>query len=136
MKSNFKAPWKVVHDPENLSGKVNPSRPMIMTGADYSGAPTPVLTIHAHSNNKWGAFEGEEELHQLVVNAVNSYLGVTAEGFNRAAILNSKQVEQIRQETLKTLASAIKKVCPEVVPKIIEASVNPLDDFLAFLRKE
>lgn len=128
MKSNFKAPWKVVHD--------GPSGPMIMTGADYSGAPTPLLTIQAFNGSKWGPFEGDEDLHQLVVNAVNSHLGATAETINRAAILNRQQVKEVQEETLRNLASAIKKVCPEVVPKIIEASTNPLDEFLEFLRKE
>lgn len=37
-------------------------------------------------------------------------------------------------ETLRTLASAIKKVCPEVIPQII-AAIHPEDEFIRFLNE-
>lgn len=57
--SKLKRPWKVGHD--------GPSRPIIET-ADIGL----MLSLEAFNNGKWGPFDDEEDITQLVVNAVNA----------------------------------------------------------------
>jgi hypothetical protein len=39
----------------------------------------------------------------------------------------------IRLQVLKSLASALRKVCPEVIPQIL-STAHPEDEFIAFLQ--
>lgn len=54
-------------------------------------------------------------------------------------IIAEKITIRAHEHTLEVLASAIKKVCPEIIPQIT-AAANPLEEFLEFflefLRKE